>query len=144
MARVVHGTQTTTGIVYDGAIKIARGKYSFAVNGGAVSTIALMGTTAIPSGAYIIGGFLEVGTQLTSSGSATVAVQVEAANDLVTATAYGSAPWSSTGTKVIIPVFTVATYVKTTAARDISIVIGTAALTAGVFDVVVYYVDPLA
>lgn len=126
--------------------KLAIGKYDFAVDGGAVSTIALMGGTLIPLGATITGGFVRVTTQLTSGGSATIACQVEAANDILTAVAVAS--WT-TGVKNILPApttgaLTASTRVLTTAARDISIVIGTAALTAGVFYVVLEYTDPLA
>lgn len=125
-------------------IKVARGDYSFAVDGGAVSTIALMGSTQIPSGAVIIGGYIEVTTQLTSGGAATIAVQVESAGDIVAATAVAS--WTA-GVKNILPAdtsasLTAATRIKTTAARDISAVIATAALTAGVFKVVLFYLDP--
>jgi hypothetical protein len=127
--------------------KIARGVYDFAVDGGAVSTIALMGATNIPSGAIITGGFIEVHTQLTSGGAATIAVQVNAANDILPAVAVAS--WT-TGIKKIIPAsagandLSAAAVVKTTAARDISIVIAAAALTAGRFSVVLEYTDPLA
>lgn len=120
-----------------------RGDYNFATDGGAVGTIALTGQTAIPSGAVIVGGFVEVTVAVTSGGAGTVAVQVNAANDIVNAAAVSGAPWSTTGLKSVIPVFTGATAVKTTAARDISIVIGTAALTAGAFKVVLFYVPPL-
>lgn len=129
--------------VTGGRKKLAVGKYDFAVDGGAVSTIALMGTTAIPSGAVITGGYIDVTTQLTSGGSATIAVQVNAANDISTAVAVAS--WT-TGIKNVLPAptsgaVTTSTAVKTTAARDISIVIATAALTAGVFWVVLEYTD---
>lgn len=129
-----------------GGISVYVGKYDFAVDGGAVSTIPLIGSTAIPSGAYIVGGFIDVTTALTSGGSATIAVQVNAANDISTAVAVAS--WT-TGVKNVLPspttgAVTASTAVKTTAARDISIVIATAALTAGVFRVVLYVVDPLA
>lgn len=127
-----------------GRTLIARGNYDFAVDGGAVGTIALMGGTKIPSGSTIMAGFLEIATAFTSGGSATAALQVNAANDIVTAAAYSGAPWSSTGVKSIIPVFTGATAVRTTAARDISLVIGTAALTAGKCYVVLFYAPPLA
>lgn len=125
-------------------IRVARGEYSFAADGGAVSTIALIGAADIPSGATILGGWLEVQTQPTSGGAATMAIQIEGANDTVTEAAYGGAPWSTTGLKSIIPVFTGATMLRTTAARDISLVIGTAALTAGKFSVLVIYLNPLA
>lgn len=124
-------------------LKVARGVYDFAVDGGAVGTIALMGATNIPSNATILGGWLEVQTALTSAGAATAAIQIEGANDTVAAAAFGGAPWSTTGRKSIIPAFTGATALRTTAARDISVVIGTAALTAGKFSVVVLYMDPL-
>ncbi len=123
--------------------KVARGDYSFAVDGGAVSTIALTGGLLIPSGAIITRGFIEVTTALTSGGAATIAVQVEAAGDICAATAVAS--WTA-GRKNILPAptsgsLTASTAVKTTAARDISIVIATAALTAGVFKVVLEYVE---
>lgn len=125
-------------------LKVARGDYSFAVDGGAQGTIALMGGTLIPSGAIIVGGFVEVTTALTSGGAATIACQVNAANDILTAVAVAS--WT-TGRKNILPAMTsgaltASTSVKTTAARDISIVIAAADLTAGAFKVVLFYVDP--
>lgn len=126
-------------------LKSVQGEYDFAVDGGAVSTITLRGPSGsslaneIPSGAVIEGGYVEVDTALTSGGSATVAVTVEAANDIVNAAAYSGAPWSSTGRKSVIPAFTGATTVKTTAVRSVAIVVGTAALTAGKFRVVLYY-----
>lgn len=125
-------------------LSVARGDYSFAVDGGAVGTIALMGATNIPSGATILGGWLEVTTVPTSGGAATIGVQVEAAGDIVAAAVISGAPWSTTGRKSVIPVFTGASAVRTTASRDISIVIGTAALTAGVFKVVLLYLPPVA
>jgi hypothetical protein len=125
---------------------IVRGKYDFAVDGGAQSTIAITSGLPIPSGSYVIGGFVDVTTQLTSGGSATIACQVEAANDILTAVAVAS--WT-TGRKNVLPApttgaLTASTAVKTTAVRNISIVIATADLTAGVFNVVLYVVPPLA
>jgi len=122
-----------------------RGKYDFAVDGGAVSTIAITSGTPIPSGAVIIGGYVDVSTALVGA-TATIAMQIEAANDILTAVAVAS--WT-TGRKNVLPApttgaLTASTAVKTTAARNISIVIATAALTAGVFDVVLYVIPPLA
>lgn len=125
----------------------ARATYDFAVKGGAASTIALWGDPSIPSGSTITGGYIEVLTQLTSGGAATIAVQVEGAGDIVPATAVAS--WTI-GRKKIIPVLSggndlsASTDVRTTAKRDISVVIGTAALTAGKFVVVLFYTPPLA
>lgn len=127
-------------VVY-GALRAVRARYSFAADGGAVSTIALAGAAVIPLGAVILGGFVDVITPPTSGGAGTAAIQVEAANDIVLAAAVSGAPWSTTGRKSVIPVFTGATTVKTTAARDISLVVGAFALTAGVFDVYLFYVE---
>lgn len=126
--------------------KTARGQYDFAVNGGVQGTIALMGGTLIPAASIIIGGFIYVTTAVTSLGAATVAVQCEAAGDIVATT--GKATWT-TGLKTILPADTTGSIaasprVLTSAVRDISIVIATADLTAGKFDVVLHYIDPLS
>ena len=127
--------------------KIARGEYDFAVDGGVVGTIALMDATDIPSGATVIGGWVEIETQLTSGGAATIAIQIEGAGDIVPATAI--ATWTA-GQKEIVPALTAGAalaasdVVRTTAARDISAVIAVADLTAGKFSVIALYMDPLA
>lgn len=126
-------------------LKEAKGEYDFAVDGGLVSTISLRATAEdslgnlIPLGSYIEGGFIEVLTILASAGAPTVAVNSEAAGDVLAATAFGSSPWSTTGVKSITEAFTGATVVKTTVARSLAITIATAALTGGKFRVVVYY-----
>lgn len=122
------------------AVQWVRAHYDFAVLGGAVSTIPLMGATNLPNNSTILGGWVQVTTGFTSADStATVAIQVNAANDTINAAAVSGAPWSTTGRKAIIPVFTAATMLRLTAARDISMVIGVEALTAGVCDVVLCY-----
>ena len=125
---------------------VIRGKYDFAVDGGAQSTIAITAGTPIPSGSVIVGGYVDVTTALTSGGAATIACQVNAANDILTAVAVAS--WT-TGRKNILAALTAGdlttgTQVKLTADRNISIVIGAANLTAGVFNVVLFVAPPLA
>lgn len=143
---VIPGThKAAEGLTEDSPLKVARGDYDFAVDGGAVGTIGLIGSAVIPAGAIIICGFIDVLTTLTSGGAATIAVQVESAGDIVAAT--GVASWTA-GLKNVLPAMTsgsitAATAVKTTAARDISVVIGAAALTAGKFRVVLHYLEPL-
>lgn len=119
-------------------VHVARGQYDFAVDGGAVSTIVLTPQKLIPANAVITHGFVETLTAVTGT-NAEVAVQVEAADDIVAEAAITGAPWSTTGLHSIIPVATGATAVKTTEARNISAVIGTAAATAGKFNVVLFY-----
>ncbi len=122
------------------ALKTWAGDYSFATDGGVVGTITLRSNDGpIPTGAVVVGGYMDVTTALTSDGSATGAIQIEGANDTVTQAAYNGAPWSTTGRKDIIPDATGSTALKTTAGRSPAFLIGTADLTAGVFKVVVLY-----
>lgn len=127
-------------------LKEAAGEYDFAVDGGAVGTITLRcngGSSlggVIPAGSVITGGYIEVDTAVTSGGAATLGVNSEAAGDLLAAgTLVSGAPWSSTGRKAIIPVFTAASTVKTTVTRSLTVTVAVAALTAGKFRVVVFY-----
>lgn len=124
------------------SIQVAKASYDFAVDGGAVGDIALRGET-IPSGVVITDCLIVVGTALDSGGSATVAVKAQSAADLNAADAFGGAPWSTTGAKRgdfdadTAPILT-------TAERTITATVATAALTAGVFDVYVTYMEPAA
>jgi hypothetical protein len=123
-------------------LKTAVAEYDFSVDGGAISTITLrpgdsLGNV-IPTGSVIVDGYLEVDTQVTAAAGGTIAVQCEGANDLVTATIFSSAPWNSTGRKSLIPL-SGATSVKTTAQRNIKIVIAVGAVSAGKFRVVLIY-----
>jgi len=121
-------------------LKTYKGEYDFAVDGGAISTIPLRSEDgAIPNGSVILGGYLEIDTGFTTGTSATAALTVNAANDIVSATIVSGAPYSTTGLKSIIPVFTGATMVKTTAARVPSIVIATGTITAGKGRLVLFY-----
>jgi hypothetical protein len=122
------------------AIQTVRGRYDFAVDGGAVGTTDMTSAAQIPANAVILGGFVEVDVVATSGGAGTLAINVEGAGDIVAAAAVSGAPWSTTGRKSVVPAFTGASAVKTTAARKIQATIATAALTAGAVDVVLFYV----
>ena len=133
--------------------RVYKGVYNFAVSGGAVGTIALMdpvfaapftGTGGnvplyLPANFIISNVLIDVITALTSGGSATVALTSgQNAADLLAATGYGSAPFTGT-IAAGIPV-SAATAIKipsTQAAPGsaVSMVIATAALTAGAFNV---------
>lgn len=122
-------------------LKIARARYDFAVEGGVAGDINLLPTADIPTDAVILGGYLDVITVPTSAGAATIAIKVEGAGDIVAAAAISGAPWSTAGRKSVIPVFTGSTTLKTTAARNVVATVGTANLTAGKFDAVLFYVE---
>lgn len=122
-------------------VRRSRWSYDFAVDGGAIGTISLRSSSnAIPIRAVIVNAYVYVITALTSGGAATVGTHVNAANDIVSDTAIGGAPWSSTGLKLGISDYaTVGDAKETTAARTPAMVIATADLTAGKFDVILDY-----
>lgn len=122
-----------------GLRKPAVGLYDFAVEGGATGDITLRGDS-IPSGAVIVDALLDVETVVTSAGAATLAIKVESAADINAADLISGAPWSTTGAKRADLTATTAP-VKTTAKRSIVATVGVAALTAGKFKVVIWYVE---
>ena len=134
---IIEGTEKV-GAQTRGGRKSAVGVYSFAALGGAVGDITLTGDT-VPSGAAILDAYIKVTTALTGA-TATVAIKVEGAADINAADAISGAPWSTTGVKRADLTATTAPVV-TTAARSIVATVGTAALTAGVFTVVVEYIE---
>lgn len=125
-----------------GRSKWARAQYSFATDGGAVGDITLTTTPVVPSGAIVVNAVVKVGTVLTSGGAATVALKLEGAADLNAADLISGAPWSSTGVKKCDKFDAENEGVLTTAARSVVATVATAALTAGVFDVYVEYIEP--
>ena len=85
---------------------------------------------ALPAKAIVYGGLVRVLTAAVGVG-ASIAVQLQSANDLITAAAISGAPWSTTGLKAIIPVES--DYTKaiiTTAARTPALVITAGDITA--------------
>lgn len=114
--------------------------YDFAVDGGGTSAIPLRGDV-IPSGAIITDALMDVLTPLTG-GTVTDTVQFnsEGAADLQAAAARNAAPWSTTGPKRLTVDADTAP-VKTTAARTVNLKINATALTAGVFKLVVWYIE---
>jgi hypothetical protein len=84
----------------------------------------------IPDNAIVVGGNIDVIAAITSDGSATVAIHLVAANDLLTATAKASLP-----IKAQLPMAAViAAPIKLEAEKAVTVTVGTAALTAGKID----------
>lgn len=106
----------------------------------AIAVHALGGV--LPDKAIVVGGFLEVNTALDSGGAATLAVSVNAANDLSTAAAFGGAPWSTAGRKAIVPKINTpeSTSIKLTAARQVTFTVAGATLTAGKVTAIIFFV----
>ena len=102
--------------------------YSFANDGGAVSTIGM--GVFLPAGAIVQLGVANVFTALTSGGAATIAVGWTGdTGALIAATAVAS--WSDNA--VIEGVDLTVAMVKVTAVQELAVTIATAALTAGEF-----------
>ena len=81
----------------------------------------------IPDNAIVLGGSIDVIAAVTSDGSATVAINLVAANDLLTATAK-----ASLGIKAQKPLAAViAQPIKLEEEKAVTVTVGTAALTAG-------------
>jgi hypothetical protein len=126
-----------------GLIRVARATYDFAVHGGATGAKNL-GVT-LPAGALIVGGFVDVITTCTTAGAdaGTMAIHVQSANDIVTATAVSAVGdiWDE-GQSPIIPKANTpeSTAIKLTADRTVTATIATQAFTAGKFTVYLYYV----
>jgi hypothetical protein len=126
-----------------GAVGNAKMTYVFGVDGGAVSTITPTNSPTVPVGAIILGGVIDITTAIVGAGASIAlgfgsGAQVAA---LLAATAVAGAPWSTTGVKAIIPIFTAATAFKLTAAARMTMTISAAVLTVGVFDVNLVYVQ---
>ena len=112
------------------AWKVYEYDYDFAVDGGAAGSITLRSKTGkLPLGAIIMGGVLDISSSCLSA-TGTMQLNSEAAADLLAATAQAGL---TAGRKSVIPAFTGASSVKTTAERDVVLVIATAAFTAGAF-----------
>ena len=96
----------------------------------------------IPDEAKIIGGLYDVTTTFTSAtDNATIAIHAEGANDIVSAETIGAggAPWDA-GLHDVIPAYTAATIIKTTADRDVTVTVGGEDLTAGVMEISLFYI----
>jgi hypothetical protein len=125
--------------------KTAMAEYDFTKDGGTVGAKTLRAVDVnggtLPAGSVVVGGYVDVLTAATSAAStATIALHVEGAGDLVAAAAVSGAPFSTTGRKDIVPDSTGSTAVKTTVARAITATVAVQALTAGKFRVVLFYV----
>lgn len=122
---------------------VARARYRFARDGGAVGSIVLPGD-GIPAGAIVLDTLIKVETPLDSAeDKATVALKVQGAGDLLTAAASNAAPWSTAGAKRGT-LDADSAPVLLTARRRITATIAVEKVTAGEFTVYVRYLLPNA
>jgi hypothetical protein len=114
---------------------VADFRYDFAKDGGAVGDIEL--GPYLPVNAIITSGMIHVETAATSGGSATVALKVNTAEDVLAATAVGSLTLNAL--LDVVPVGTAATAIRTTALKKLTMSIAVASLTAGKIRVILEY-----
>jgi hypothetical protein len=126
---------------YTGRTKWARAYYDFATDGGAVGAINLRGDK-LPSGARVIGTYIDVTTIVTSGGAATVSLGTEAATDVRAAATLSTAPALDAVATPLGAITRATAAKKLTADRHVVATIATAALTAGAFSVLVEYIEP--
>ena len=113
----------------ENAKKVAYFEYDFSKDGGAVGDITLRGS-ALPIGAIVNMGLIHVQTAVTSGGSATLALKLINAEDVVAATAKASLTLNALLDTV--PDGTAATSVRiVTAGTKLVATVAVAALTAG-------------
>lgn len=126
-----------TGYFNPDGLRMYRARYDFSVDGGgAPGLITLAVSDTIPINTILVWGLVNVLTAASTGSSPTIAIGTSAgsaANALKAATA--SSTFSSAALVALVPVMTAATAVKMSAAGTVTITTATAALTAGVFDI---------
>jgi len=129
--RVARFTYDVEGLDSDGESNAAIGAHGVGVS--------------IPAHGIVCGGFFDVNTPFTSenSNNATIAIKVEGANDIVSATAVSGAPYSTKGIKAIVPKANTpeSTSVKASEAREITCTVATSVLLTGKLTGYLYFVE---
>lgn len=136
-------TEHSTGIRPGGDARKRQAVYDYVFDrdGGAVGTFLMRGP-ALPDNAVITDAYIDVVVVPTSGAAATIGLGFASTTDLNDEDAISGAPWSSTGQKDADngpEPGTEGGYIKLSATAGLQITIGTAALTAGQFYVVVNY-----
>lgn len=136
-------TEHSTGIRPGGDARKRQAVYDyvFSRDGGVVGTFLLRGPV-LPDNAILTDAYIDVVVVPTSDGAATIGLGFASATDINAEDAISGAPWSSTGQKNADAgpePGTESGYIKLSAAVGLQITIGTAALTAGQFFVIVNY-----
>jgi hypothetical protein len=127
--------------IIEGAISrgVAKFSYDFASQGGVAGDIVLAGNP-LSKNAIVWDGVVDVITPLEGGAGATAAVSTaQSANDLITAAEITGTPWSTAGSKALVPVGDAANSIKMTADGAPKLVVATNDLTAGKFNLFIEY-----
>lgn len=130
-----------------GVLRVARYLFDTAVV--ANRAIGAHGTgITLPANAIVVGGFVDVNTAFTSdaTNAGTIAISLQAANDIIAAAAVSGAPYSTIGRKAIVPKANTpeSTSVKTSATKEITCTVAVEALLTGKLTGYLYYVEGIA
>ena len=102
----------------------------------------------LPAQAIVVGGFVDVNTKFDSDATdaGTIAISVQAANDIISAAAVSGAPYSTVGRKAIVPKANTpeSTSVKTSTAKEITVTVAVEPLLTGKLTGYLYYVEGVA
>ena len=117
--------------------RILKATYDFSVDGGDTGNINL--STSLPDNAVLIGGHIDVETDLASAGSATVGIGLQGDYDAFRDAAAFTGFTANASGLLLTNIAPPNGGVKLQGSLPVGIVIGTAALTGGKFHVYVYY-----
>lgn len=134
LAEKIRGTSGSAGL---GTLRMAKVIYNFGLDGGAAALITPKQNVLLPKNAVIVGGTVNSTTAAATATTANITLGTSAgssASALLGSTAHTS--FSTNALQNLVPVF--ATPVKLSAKGYVTLT-PSAALTAGVFEIVVYY-----
>lgn len=117
-------------------MKVAKIKYKVSKDGSVVGAI-VVGANALPPGAIVARGTLHIDEAFTATGLATTALGIEAADDVLAATAKASLTLNAMLN--IVPVGTAATQIKTTVWRGVTVTTAVDVLLTGGFTLFLEY-----
>ena len=103
-------------------------EYDFSRDGGAIGTVTMFGPK-LPVGAIVVDGLIKVETAVTSAGAPTVALHITTAEDVLAETLKGALTLNALIDAV--PDAAASAVTVATAAKGVTLTIGTATLTAG-------------
>lgn len=128
-----------------GSLRVAQVLFDPVGNGQTAIDDHGLGIT-LPDNALVVGGFLDIIETFTSAAdSATVAISIQTANDILSAVAISSGTSLDAGRKAIIPKVNTpeSTSIKLTANREVTASVAVQVLTAGKANIYLYYVQGL-
>lgn len=124
-----------SGAAPNAARRVVQATYDVSKMGGGTATYNLI---KLNQGCRVIGGYVDIsGTPTAASGTPTLAIQVQSANDLITAASVLGAPWSTVQKTGITPKANTpeSTSITLTADRNVAAVVAAAPLSAGIVSI---------